>query len=555
MDSETKTCRNCKTSFVIALEDFSFYEKMGSPAPVICPDCRFKRNFLFRNERTLYRRTCAKCEKQIISMYHPKSPYVVYCHACYESDTWDPYSYAKDYDPKRPFIEQLGELIRSVPKKTTFLTLGLGPNVNSDYTNMAGGNRNSYLLFNSGHCEDVFYSRGLLECKDSSDIYFGTHLERSYETVNGQQSNGVLFSQNVVGCVNSAFLYACSGCTDCFGCVNLRGKSYYFLNEPLTKDEYKKRVEAIMGSHEKIEEFKKVFEKHRLQFPHRENNNIKTVNAVGEYLFSSKNLTHCFEVTESEDCKYTFSNKQTKDAYDIAGYGYHGELLLGCVGVGLSTRVIGSYGIEDSQNIEYSFALSGSKDCLGCDSLVHAEFCILNKKYPEEEFKKYREQITRELKKKDLYGLCLPPELAPFAYNETIAQDNMPMSREEVLAQGFRWEDDIPQTRGKETMSIDKIPDNIKDVSDTITKEVLACAECGRNYLIIPAELLFYRKMNLPLPRHCFNCRYIDRIRRRGPFKIYERACNKCGKAIQTIFAPDRPEVVYCEQCYQAEVI
>jgi hypothetical protein len=35
----------------------------------------------------------------------------------------------------------------------------------------------------------------------------------------------------------------------------------------------------------------------------------------------------------------------------------------------------------------------------------------------------------------------MPPELAPFAYNETIAQDNMPLTKEEALARGFRWEE------------------------------------------------------------------------------------------------------------------
>ena len=30
--------------------------------------------------------------------------------------------------------------------------------------------------------------------------------------------------------------------------------------------------------------------------------------------------------------------------------------------------------------------------------------------------------------------------------------------------------------------------------------------------------------------------------------------CAKCGKEIKTSYAPDRPETVYCKQCYNNEV-
>ena len=57
MNQETKQCQNCKQEFTIEPDDFAFYEKMGVPAPVLCPSCRFQRRCLFRNEMTLYNRT------------------------------------------------------------------------------------------------------------------------------------------------------------------------------------------------------------------------------------------------------------------------------------------------------------------------------------------------------------------------------------------------------------------------------------------------------------------------------------------------------------------
>ena len=168
---------------------------------------------------------------------------------------------------------------------------------------------------------------------------------------------------------------------------------------------------------------------------------------------------------------------------------------------------------------------------------------------------KLRSQIIDQMKKDGSYGLYSPPEIAFFAYNETIAQDNYPLSKEQAIAEGFRWEDNIPRTKDQETLKPEQVPDHIKDVQDSILKEVLACVSCGYNYRLIPAELKFYRKMLIPLPRQCFNCRHLDRLRRRGPFKLYTRNCAKCDKSIQTTYAPDRPEIVYCEACYQKEVI
>lgn len=78
--------------------------------------------------------------------------------------------------------------------------------------------------------------------------------------------------------------------------------------------------------------------------------------------------------------------------------------------------------------------------------------------------------------------------------------------------------------------------------------------ECSRNYRLIARELDFYRKMSIPIPRKCWSCRFMENIRRRGPYKFWKRNCAKCQKEITTNYAPDRLEIVYCESCYQKEV-
>ncbi len=548
-------CTKCGNDFILEKNDISFYEKMQVPNPRVCPDCRFKMRALFRNETTLYSgRKCDMCGKSILSMYHPQAPYTVYCYKCFYSEDWDARDYAMEYDENRPFLDQLGELMEKVPKITTFLSLGEGENINSEYVNMASGCKNCYLVFNTSPAEDVMYSRGLRNGRDSLDLYFATELERSYECINVQESSGVIWGQNVVGSVDSAFLLNCRGVMNCFGCVNLNNKSYHFLNQPLSQDEYKAKVGEIMGSFSRIEEFKKEFEKFALGFPRRENNNIKTVNSSGDYLFECKNVNDSFEVTDSEDCKFIFSSKKIKDSIGTIGYGVKSERLLEVVATGLSSNIIGSYGVENSSDIVYGFYTSKCKDCLGCDALRNGKYSILNKEYSKEEYEDLRKKIIEELKEFGLYGLMIPPELAPFSYNETVAQDNFPLTKEEALAQGLKWQDDIQKTEGKETLEPENIPDHIKDVEDSITKEILCCIECNRNYKITEQELQFYRKMNLPIPRKCFYCRHRARVVARGPIKFWNRTCAKCEKSIKTNYAPDRPEIVYCEECYKQAV-
>jgi hypothetical protein len=553
---ESKECTKCQIQFAITADDFGFYKKMSVPAPNQCPECRFKTRAQYRNEMNLYNRTCELCNKSVISMYNPKSPYIIYCDPCWRSDKWDPLSYGRGYDLDRPFFDQLQDLVRAVPKVATYVGHAMGPNINSDYSNFAGANRDCYLVFNCGpKNENCSYSRGLMNSRDVFDSYYGEEAERAYESININKSAGIVFGKNTIECLDSWFISDASGCQNCFGCVNLRGKSYHFLNEPLSENEYEKRVNQIKGSYAGIESFRKKFEKFSLKFPRRENNNLKSVNCTGEYVVESKNVFDSFEVSHSEESTYLFSTKYTRDSRDMIGHGRNSELILEGVGVGISSRVIGSWWVENGENIEYSFAVRSSKSCVGCDAVKNGEYVILNKRYEKEEYEKIRSRIVDELKAKNQYGLFIPSSFAFFGYNETIAQDNMPLTKKEALAQGFRWEDDIQITTDKETIKPEEIPDHIKDVPDSILSEILACVSCKRNYKIIPAELQFYKQMILPIPRQCFFCRHKDRLRRRGLMKVFNRNCMKCEKQIKTSYPPGRPEIIYCVDCYQKEVI
>ena len=189
----------------------------------------------------------------------------------------------------------------------------------------------------------------------------------------------------------------------------------------------------------------------------------------------------------------------------------------------------------------------------------------MNKQYSKDEYEELVPKIIEHMKKTPLrspdgsfagyeWGEYFPVELSPHAYNETPAQEFFPLTKEEVLKRGWKWKDDLPFTKGKETIQLDQIPQSINDVSESICDEVLACEDTGKNFRITKQELVFYKQMNLPIPRVHFYERHLKRKKLRNPRQIWKRECGKCSKEIQTTYHPSRPEVVYCEQCYLKEV-
>jgi len=143
METETKICQNCKKDFTIETEDFNFYEKIKVPPPTFCPDCRFQRRLLFRNNRVFYKRECALCKKTLLAIYNKERPYNIYCRDCWLSDKWDPTSYGREYDFSIPFFSQFRSLQSKVPR----VNLYRDNFVLSDYCNYGLDFKECYLLF------------------------------------------------------------------------------------------------------------------------------------------------------------------------------------------------------------------------------------------------------------------------------------------------------------------------------------------------------------------------------------------------------------------------
>jgi hypothetical protein len=572
MKSENRQCQNCKKDFTIEPEDFNFYEKIKVSPPTFCPECRTTRRLCWRNEMALYRRKCNARghDENMITIYHPDEKLVVYDNKYWWSDGWDALSYGCDYDFSKSFFQQWKELRNGFPMQT----LSNINAVNSDYCNVALDSRNSYMSSASWKIEQTFYSNRISEIKDSSDLYIVYKSELCYECVICNECYRLFYSINCNNCVDSYFLYDCNGCVNCFGCTNLRNKSYCMWNEQLSRDEYLTCLEKInLKSYKTIVELQEKFKKLYLNSLHRFATQIKTTNSSGDNLKGTKNCKICFDSYDKvEDVKYCHWCVGVKDAYDSGpGMGL-AELTYECFDTGDGNfRNLFTSMVYSSNEVEYSFNCHGCSNLFGCIGLRNKKYCILTKQYSKEEYEKLIQEIKKHMSempyidKKGIiykYGEFFPAELSPFCYNETQAQDYFPLTKEKAIEMGYRWREE-KTNEYQITIKAEDLPDNCDDVQNSITKEVIGCLHkkechdrCKGAYKITEEELNLYKRLKIPLPRLCFSCRHDERLRKRNPMKLWHRKCMKegCENEFETSYAPDRPEIVYCEKCYQQEV-
>ena len=584
MDKEYKKlvlgCQNCKIDFIIEPEDFMFYEKIKVPPPTFCFDCRLQRKLAFLNERDLFKRNCDKCLKSTVSMYSPESPYKVYCTSCYNG-RGDLYEYGTNYDFSKTFFEQFDELWKKVPR------LHLAHKNNNaegcEYANYIYHGKNVYLSYEVVYSEDILYSRQVHEgnrnCIDCENIHSN---ERGYELFDSSKNYNSRFLIRSNQCVDSVYLFDCNNCTDCFMSYNLRNKSYVFRNKQLTREEYLKNMKDIaFDSYTMQEKLKKEFfdlsKKALYRFAMMKN----TKDCTGDFIENSKNALYSFSLIDVENSKYiVFDTNKTRDSYDLLYVG-RTELCYELTNAGAGcTNSMFSVDIGTCYDTKYCVSCNDSKNLFGCVGLKNKQYCILNKQYTKEEYEKLLPEVIESMNNLNYtdkrgvvykYGEFFPFELSPYSYNQSLIYEIFPLSKEEIEKRGYLWRDEkvkqyIP------TIESSKLPDRINDITDDILEEVISCpnngkveTKCTLAYKIMPNELSFYRFMKIPLPRKCPNCRYYERSKWKNPWKLWNRSCmcdkkdhfhkiDKCEVKFETSYSPDRPEIVYCEKCYQNEV-
>ncbi len=498
----------------------------------------------------LYKRKCDATGADIISIFAPDAPYKIYEAEYWRSDAWDPMDYGRDYDFSAPFFVQFNKLFTEIPHPN----LVQKNVVNSEFS--YGLNlKNCYWVGGSDGAEDSAYLFSpILQARNCFDLHSAGDVEYCYDSVDIEKSSGLRFCQNCVACSDSWLLYDCRNCTSCFGCVGLRNKNFHIFNKSYSREEYIKEIEKISPStFEGILRAKEKFNELKLKFPHKFANIQKSENVTGDDILNSKDCKYCFNVkNDTQNCKYGFRILGAKDGHDatIAWGGaeqfYDSESIT-------ASRVVGSYVAWGGFDIFHSYDCYDCNNIFGCVGLRNKSYCVLNKQYTKREYEELVQKIIAHMYEMPYvdpkgstykYGDFFPPEFSPFSYNETIAQDYLPKTKEEVLKVGFKWRES-------------------ENKQYKITEGIYECEHkgkcndhCATAFRIVPQELQFLKKMGLPLPRLCPFCRQAERIRLKNPLHLWYRQCMKpgCQNEFETSYSLDRPEIVYCESCYNNEV-
>lgn len=464
--------------------------------------------------------------------------------------------------------------------------------VASEWVNQETDDKNCYLNVGGHFNEDSAYNTYEIYGKDSFDNYWLLHSELCYENLNCERCYRTHFSRECLDCVDTILSSDCRHCMNIFGCAGLRNQQYCIFNNRVTKEEYQDFLKNnSLSSSKNLAALRRKAEEIWLSVPHRDAYLVKCVDCRGNFINESRRAKNAWNAEKIEDSRNLYIAAGLKDSYDLTSVGW-GELMYeGGHAVGLYNSkfflyIIGGGTAEKvgSSFLEYCYAVTTSNHCFGCANLKTKEYCVLNKQYTKEEYEKLISKIREHMGKMPYtdkkgrvyrYGEFFPIEFSPFGYNETAAQDWYPLTKEKARERGYPWSDYESQTRYE--FSDYEIPDDISAVNDNILEKVLKCEVSGKAYRIIPIELQFLRRMGLPIPRRAPLQRHKDRIAKLLPRRLFSRHCqcqgeksasgryqntakhfhneNPCFNAVETPYALECPEIVYCEQCYLREVV
>ncbi len=427
---------------------------------------------------------------------------------------------------------------------------------NSEYCNQVEAAKNCYLISGSIYSRDCLYGVRILHCNDCVDCLWADTCELCYECVDCKKCYDVQYAQNCLDVRNANHVVRCQSSSDLLFCVNLRQQKHCILNEQLTPEAYTQRRGEILQSDAVYKEYVAAFERLLLSQPVPHVISRLSEHCSGNYMQESSNVHNGFDILKAHDAAYLFDVMDIKDSMDVYSFYGPGELCYEVYSAGVgafhSLFVRDCWPCTEIYYCDYCFSC---EHCFGCIGLRHKKYCILNKQYTQEEYERLVPQIIEKMKADKEWGEYFPIQDSPFPYNESIAQDFFPISQQEVEKRGWIWLRNIEENpKARHLLTSAEIPKDIENVSDSILDQAVECEVTGRPFKIIKQELDYYRRMNLPLPHLHPNERHRRRMLLRNPRKLWDRECMKCEKGIMTTYAPDRPEIVYCEECYLATV-
>lgn len=502
------TCQHTQQSFELAPLEKQILADMKLDTPKYAPMVRRQNRLAFRNETHLSSRTCSGTGESIISVYDQDTAFPVYKNQYWWGDTWDGVSFGQDYDDEEDFFQQFAALQTKVPRPAIVSY----QSENSDYTNCVSCNKDCYLIFSSDFNRDCLYSRWLQHCSDCMDSYYLYRSELCYNCVYSQNLYHCLWAHYASTCNDCLFVYDCRNCQDCFMSHGLRNQKYVFRNKQLSKEQYEQKMNEILPfDRSKLtsltEEFNKMIASARKPFTFfgRADSDIEKSNFItdGEQLYNcrithtNQKMSHCSNLVESKICcdiDYGGKCELNYNCLEAFPYPYYSVASGFCYG---------------GDHVEYSQHCMNCSEVFGCIGLRRKKFCILNKQYSEEQYFELKHKIINAMRAEGEYGQFFPIWLSTFAYNQTNAQDEYPLTVDQAKGAGIPWKDDVVLTQKHAVVSGD-----VSGVSNDVVGNVFGCVMTNKPFKIGANEVRLLKKFKLPLP----NSHPLVRIQKRNEY-------------------------------------
>jgi hypothetical protein len=533
-------------------DDLSFYNKLDLPSPKLPPQERLRRRMCYRNFFNLTPRICPVSGKRILSMYHEEQPFPVFAQDIWWGDSWDARDYGATIDFTRPFFDQYRELAQRVPR----FALAILNSENCDYSNAVLTSKNCYLIFGSVESEDCLYGHIVWRCKSCVDCLYAYESQWCSHSVDIVNCYAVHYSQEVPNCQESYFLYDCRNCQECFCCYNLRNKQYCWCNEQLTREEYRARLQSISPlTRSVIEHFAQQLATFRNNHAIRPASiSVQCEESTGNHLYYTSNAYECFDLKRSEHARYCYTAQECYNSYDISFSGGSNHWCVDSLTLARCEEVFFSHYLADCSEAYYSEFSFSSKNIFGCMGLKRQSYCILNKQYSPEVYTALKAKLIEHMKQTGEWGEFFPGEHSVFAYNESIAHEYLPLTREEALSRGYAWKELLERLAPVGALPASQIPMFSPDDKKGLAAETFICPVSKKGFRFTTQELEFYERMELPLPETSFRVRNTARMQLRDERALTTAQCAHCAVNLVTSAPKETHSRVLCAACYAEQV-
>jgi len=202
-----------------------------------------------------------------------------------------------------------------------------------------------------------------------------------------------------------------------------------------------------------------------------------------------RNISFMRNAESSRDCDYA-SPHSANFSYNL------------CSATGTCNSMI-AFLCFRNQAIYYCSLCFDCSDCFACVGLRNKQYCIFNKQYPNRiEYEKEVARIIEHMQRTGERGEFFHPSLSPFGYNETVANEYLPLEKSDLpTTHGYKWSDYSSDPKIPENAQL-LYPAKMSDEErkklvheDTIISKIIICKESGRPFTIQKLELAFYRKV------------------------------------------------------------